>query len=73
MLTFHTDLAGSLFGWLFGFALAWHRVLLFVAALCLIKPGAITDSIGVALLAVVVVAQLMGLRRGALAAPALKP
>ena len=51
-------LAASLFGWLFGFALAWHRVLLFVAALCLIKPGWITDLIGLALLAVVAAAQL---------------
>jgi TRAP transporter 4TM/12TM fusion protein len=51
-------LAGSLFGWLFTFALAWHRVLLFVAAMCLIKPGLITDSIGLVLLAVVSAAQL---------------
>ncbi|TAK42034.1 MAG: TRAP transporter fused permease subunit [Betaproteobacteria bacterium] len=51
-------LAASLFGWLFGFALAWHRVLLFVAALCLIKPGLITDAAGLALLAVVAAAQL---------------
>jgi TRAP transporter 4TM/12TM fusion protein len=58
-------LAGSLFGWLFTFALAWHRVLLFIAALCLIKPGLITDAIGLGLLAVVAAAQLIARRRGA--------
>ena len=46
-------LAASLFGWLFTFATAWHRVLLFIAALCLIKPGLITDAIGLVLLAIV--------------------
>jgi TRAP transporter 4TM/12TM fusion protein len=60
-------LAASLFGWLFTFALAWHRVLLFVAALCLIKPGLITDAIGLALLGVVTAAQLLARRRGATA------
>jgi TRAP transporter 4TM/12TM fusion protein len=60
-------LAASLFGWLFTFALAWHRVLLFIAALCLIKPGLITDAIGLALLAVVTAAQLLARRRGATA------
>jgi TRAP transporter 4TM/12TM fusion protein len=61
-------LAGSLFGWLFTFATAWHRVLLFIAALCLIKPGLITDAIGVALLAIVATAQLVARRRAATAA-----
>jgi TRAP transporter 4TM/12TM fusion protein len=56
-------LAGSLFGWLFTLALAWQRVLLFIAALCLIKPGLITDAIGLALLAVVTAAQLLARRR----------
>ena len=51
-------LAASLFGWLFTLAAPWHRVLLFVAALCLIKPGWITDLIGLGLLAVVAAAQL---------------
>jgi TRAP transporter 4TM/12TM fusion protein len=60
-------LAASLFGWLFTFALAWHRVLLFIAALCLIKPGLITDAIGLALLGVVTAAQLIARRRGATA------
>jgi TRAP transporter 4TM/12TM fusion protein len=62
-------LAASLFGWLFAYALAWQRVLLFIAALCLIKPGLITDSVGLALLAVVSAAQLMALRRNQLVAP----
>jgi TRAP-type uncharacterized transport system fused permease subunit len=51
-------LAASLFGWLLTLAAPWHRVLLFIAALCLIKPGLITDAIGLALLAVVAAAQL---------------
>ena len=56
-------LAASLFGWFISYALLWHRVLLFVAAMCLIKPGLITDSIGLALLAIVAGAQLAALRR----------
>jgi TRAP transporter 4TM/12TM fusion protein len=63
-------LAGSLFGWLITLASAWHRVLLFVAALCLIKPGLITDSIGLGLLAIVVAAQLVVRRRETAAKPA---
>jgi TRAP transporter 4TM/12TM fusion protein len=62
-------LAGSLFGWLFTYALLWQRALLFAAALCLIKPGLITDTLGLALLAVVGGAQLVALRRGALTQP----
>jgi TRAP-type uncharacterized transport system fused permease subunit len=58
-------LAGSLFGWLFTLCLTWHRVLLFVAALCLIKPGLITDAIGLTLLAVVAAAQLLAARASA--------
>jgi TRAP-type uncharacterized transport system fused permease subunit len=60
-------LAGSLFGWFFTFALAWHRVLLFIAALCLIKPGLITDAIGLTLLIIVAAAQLATRRREHLA------
>jgi TRAP transporter 4TM/12TM fusion protein len=60
-------LAGSLFGWLITLALPWQRVLLFVAALCLIKPGLITDSIGIALLAVVIAVQIAARRRAAAA------
>ena len=56
-------LAASLFGWLFTLAAAWHRVLLFVAALCLMKPGLLTDAIGFGLLAVVAAAQLVARRR----------
>jgi TRAP transporter 4TM/12TM fusion protein len=63
-------LAGSLFGWLFTLATAWQRVLLFIAALCLIKPGLITDAIGLGLLAVVCAAQLVARRRAALEKPA---
>jgi TRAP transporter 4TM/12TM fusion protein len=56
-------LAASLFGWLLGHASMWQRVLLFVAALCLIKPGLITDAVGLALLALVAGVQLLALRR----------
>ena len=56
-------LAASLFGWLFAYALAWQRVLLFIAALCLIKPGLITDAIGLVLLGLVSAAQLISRRR----------
>ena len=56
-------LAASLFGWLFTLASAWQRVLLFIAALCLIKPGLITDAIGLSLLVVVAAAQLVARRR----------
>lgn len=56
-------LAGSLFGWLLGFASAWQRVLLFASAMCLIKPGLITDAIGLALLALVASVQLVERRR----------
>jgi TRAP-type uncharacterized transport system fused permease subunit len=58
-------LAASLFGWLFTLAMPWQRVLLFVAALCLIKPGLYTDAVGLILLAVVVAAQLLARRHGA--------
>jgi TRAP-type uncharacterized transport system fused permease subunit len=61
-------LAASLFGWMFTLARPWERVALFVAALCLIKPGLITDSIGLALLALVAGVQLAARRRGTRAA-----
>jgi UPF0716 family protein affecting phage T7 exclusion len=41
----------------------WQRVLLFIAALCLIKPGLITDAIGIVVLAVVSAVQLIARRR----------
>jgi TRAP-type uncharacterized transport system fused permease subunit len=56
-------LAASLFGWLFSYALLWHRVLLFIAALCLIKPGLLTDAVGLVLLGAVSAAQLLERRR----------
>jgi len=55
-------LAGGLFGWLVGFAAGWHRALLIVGALFLIKPGLYTDIIGLSLLAIVVAAQWMARR-----------
>jgi TRAP transporter 4TM/12TM fusion protein len=66
-------LAGGLFGWLFTFALPWQRVLLLIAALCLIKPGLLTDGLGLSLLAIVAAPQLVALRRTLAAAPAQKP
>jgi TRAP transporter 4TM/12TM fusion protein len=61
-------LAGGLFGWLVGFASAWQRAVLVVAALCLIKPGLYTDIAGLVLLAVAAGAQLIERRRVAEAA-----
>jgi len=56
-------LAGSLFGYLLVAASTWQRGLLFVAALCLIKPGFYTDIVGLSLLAVAAAAQLVAFRR----------
>ncbi len=42
-------LAASLQGYLIRSASMWQRVILFVAALCLIKPGWKTDLVGLAL------------------------
>jgi TRAP transporter 4TM/12TM fusion protein len=64
-------LAASLFGWLLTLTPMWQRVLLFVAALCLIKPGLLTDAIGLGLLAVVAAVQLFAERRAG-AQPAVK-
>jgi len=58
-------LAGGLFGWLLAYANLWQRALLVVAALCLITPGLITDSIGFGLLAIVVAVQMLERRRAA--------
>jgi TRAP transporter 4TM/12TM fusion protein len=66
-------LAGGLFGWLFTFALPWQRVLLIIAALNLIKPGLLTDGLGLSLLGVVAGAQLVALRRAPATATAQKP
>jgi TRAP transporter 4TM/12TM fusion protein len=51
-------LAGGLFGYLMRPATPWQRALLIAAALLLIKPGWITDLIGLGLAVVVVAAQL---------------
>ena len=50
-------LAGGLQGYLLREASPWQRVLLVAAAILLIKPGYITDAIGLSLLVVVIVAQ----------------
>ena len=50
-------LAAGMFGYLLREARIWERVLLVAAALLLIKPGLITDLIGIALLASVLVNQ----------------
>jgi len=55
-----TLLAAGLFGYLLRPATMWQRVLLVIGALLLIKPGWVTDLIGAALAAVVIVAQLAG-------------
>jgi TRAP transporter 4TM/12TM fusion protein len=52
-----TALAGSLHGFYFGRAVAWERALLFIAAIGLIKPGLVTDTVGAVILAVVVLSQ----------------
>jgi TRAP transporter 4TM/12TM fusion protein len=65
-------LAGSLFGWFLGYARAWHRALLFVAAMALIKPGLVTDAIGAALLVIVAAAQLLAPYRPPAVGPAPK-
>jgi TRAP transporter 4TM/12TM fusion protein len=49
--------AAALQGWFMHRASAWQRAALLAAALLLIKPGVITDVIGLALLAIVLVAQ----------------
>jgi TRAP transporter 4TM/12TM fusion protein len=58
-------LAAGFFGWLVTYAAMWQRVLLIVAALCLIKPGLITDTIGLLLLVLVAGVQLATRRRAA--------
>jgi TRAP transporter 4TM/12TM fusion protein len=51
-------LAAGLFGYLLREASMWQRALLVGAALLLIKPGWLTDLVGLGLAAIVVVAQL---------------
>ncbi len=52
-----TCLAGSLHGYYLGRAAMWERVLLFGAAIALIKPGAVTDIVGGVTLALVLLSQ----------------
>lgn len=56
-------LAAAIQGWILKRLNLWKRVLLGVASLCLIKPGWITDAIGVILLALVVGIELFAQRR----------
>ena len=52
-------LAAGLFGYLFREARLWERAFLIAAAVLLIKPGLVTDVIGLGLIAVVVTSQLV--------------
>ena len=61
-------LSGGLFGYLLRPATPWQRAVLIVAALLLIKPGWLTDVLGLGLAALVVFAQLAASRREAAAA-----
>jgi TRAP transporter 4TM/12TM fusion protein len=56
-------LAGGFFGWLVGYATITHRVLLLIAAACLIKPGLITDVIGFGIMATVALLQWNNTKR----------
>ena len=58
-------LAAGLFGYFLREARMWERVLLVAAALLLIKPGIVSDLIGVALLGVVIATQLLAARAAA--------
>jgi TRAP transporter 4TM/12TM fusion protein len=50
-------LAAGLYGYLIRPALMWERALLVAGALCLIKPGLVTDLIGIGLIVVVFMTQ----------------
>jgi len=63
-------LAAGLYGYLLRACAWWERIPLVAAALLLIKPGWLTDLIGFALLAGVVVLQMAANRRAASGAPA---
>jgi TRAP-type uncharacterized transport system fused permease subunit len=58
-------LAGGLQGYLLRAARPWERIVLVIAAFLLIKPGYISDAIGVALLAVILLAQRLPMRAAA--------
>jgi TRAP transporter 4TM/12TM fusion protein len=51
------SLAGGLFGWFIGMANAWQRLVLIIAALTLITPGLVSDTVGLSLLVLVGLAQ----------------
>jgi TRAP-type uncharacterized transport system fused permease subunit len=57
--------AAALQGYLLTNARMWERAALLAAALLLIKPGLVTDAIGLALLAMVFFSQRAALRRPA--------
>jgi TRAP transporter 4TM/12TM fusion protein len=63
-------LAGSVQGWLLTRCSRWERVALFVGALCLIKPGWITDLIGAVIMGVILLLQTARKRNPALATAA---
>jgi TRAP-type uncharacterized transport system fused permease subunit len=58
-------LAAGLQGYLLRVARPWERIILVIAAFMLIKPGYISDAIGIALLALVVLAQRLPARPAA--------
>jgi TRAP transporter 4TM/12TM fusion protein len=55
-------LAGGLSGYLLYRTVAWQRVLLVISALVLIKPGLMTDAIGLALIGITITSQMMTAR-----------
>ena len=61
--------AAALQGWLVREARAWERLALLAAALLLIKPGLVSDAIGLALLALVFAVQKMQPAVAAVASP----
>jgi TRAP transporter 4TM/12TM fusion protein len=60
-------LAGSVQGWLLTRCGRWERIVLFIGALCLIKPGWITDVIGAAIMVTIIMLQLARKKKAALA------
>jgi len=54
--------AGGLHGYFLTIALPWQRALMITAGMFLIKPGMITDSVGIGLAAAVIAAQLIARR-----------
>jgi TRAP transporter 4TM/12TM fusion protein len=57
--------AAGLHGYLIGPAVLWHRAMLITAGLLLIDPGLVTDLIGAALAALVIMHQRLALRTAA--------